>query len=428
MRLSVFGEIDGERVSVGVLETLPQREEQFSYARSFIDRFPDRPLSVRLPVRQEPFTARQSRPFFQNLLPEGAALAAVAKALEVKRTSYTKILNALGNECIGAVVVMSEEDEPKARRDYLPISYERLGAAMAEGAGGMARLQEKAKLSLAGAQSKMGFCIDPEKPSDLFMPQGTAASTHVAKTSDRRFAQLSENEHYCLTVAKASGMKTAKSTIALVDGQPVFMTERFDRVVSADVDELPSGTFRRVLRRHQEDFCQVLGKLPERKYEQPGQHYARDVCATLASRSEDPLADASQFVRSLIVNAILGNCDGHLKNYTAVRGTNWKGFALAPAYDIASTVVYDGLDRHMAMRIGSTNRVDDVSRDDFMMLAEELSMSKRTMMRLVDECCEGVAQAKDASLKDLEATLGRPLEKLREASRFAQRQIDRLGF
>ncbi|WP_165171430.1 hypothetical protein [Adlercreutzia sp. ZJ242] len=62
-----------------------------------------------------------------------------------------------------------------------------------------------------------------------------------------------------------------------------------------------------------------------------------------------------------------------------------------------------------------------------MMLAKELSVSRRRMMRLVDECCEGIAQAKDASLNGLEATLNRPLGKLREISQFAQKQIDRLG-
>lgn len=74
------------------------------------------------------------------------------------------------------------------------------------------------------------------------------------------------------------------------------------------------------------------------------------------------------FVRLLVVNAVLGNCDGHLKNLTVLRGADWSSFALAPVYDIASTVVYGGLDRRMAMRIGSTNKIDEVGRDEFSQL------------------------------------------------------------
>lgn len=427
MKLSIFGEIEGERIPVGVLETVPGREEQFTYDQTFIERFPDSPLSVQLPLQPEPYSARQSRPFFRNLLPEGAALAAVAKTLEVKSSSYLKVLEALGNECIGAVIVEGEACDEEPPYDYLPISRETLGATMAEGAEGIALLQEEAKLSLAGAQSKMGLYWEPGSSARYFVPQGTAASTHIVKAPNRRFDQLSENEHYCLLLAAKAGMRVANSSIDVIDGRPVYVTERFDRAISDKTDELPSGTFRHVFRCHQEDFCQITGKLPEHKYEQPGQNYARDVFMILRGRSTDPLADTDQFVRSLIVNAILGNCDGHLKNYTALRGTSWDRFSLAPAYDIASTVVYRGLDRHMAMHIGSTNKIDEVSRNDFMELARDLSVSERAMGRLIDECREGIADAKDSLVSELEDTLGRSLDKLREISLYAQGQIARLG-
>ena len=91
MRMAVFGEIEGERHRVGILETVPGREEQFSYDPSFVERFPAAPLSVALPFQGEPYSARRARPFFRNLLPEGAALAAVARKLEVESSSYLKV-------------------------------------------------------------------------------------------------------------------------------------------------------------------------------------------------------------------------------------------------------------------------------------------------------------------------------------------------
>ena len=116
MRMKVWGEISGERHLVGTLETIPGREEQFSYAESYLENEAAQPLSVLLPLREEPFPKRQTRVFFRNLLPEGGALAAVAKTLEVKSSSYLKVLGALGSECIGALIL--EGDDGQKERPY----------------------------------------------------------------------------------------------------------------------------------------------------------------------------------------------------------------------------------------------------------------------------------------------------------------------
>ena len=96
-------------------------------------------------------------------------------------------------------------------------------------------------------------------------------------------------------------------------------------------------------------------------------------------------------------------------------------------YDIASTVVYGGLDRRMAMRIGSTNKIDEVGRDDFLALAKELDVSPRMVRRLIEEVCEGVGGAASDVLRYTEDALGAPLSKLRDIEEFARSQIDRLG-
>ena len=429
MRMKVWGEISGERHLVGTLETIPGREEQFSYAESYLESEVAQPLSVLLPLREGPFPARQTRVFFRNLLPEGGALAAVAKTLEVKSSSYLKVLNALGSECIGALVLESADEREDDSYGYEPLSREELGRAFEAGAEGVAKLQEEAKLSLAGAQSKMGLYVDRSSGSlpQYFLPQGTAASTHIVKAANRRFEKLSENEYYCLRLAEAAGLSVPECYLDTIGVQPVFVIERFDRMVLSEDDRRAGGGVRRVQRLHQEDFCQVLGLLPERKYERGGVRYAKKVRDTLYERSSDPVRDIEAFVRLLVVNAVLGNCDGHLKNLTVLRGADWSSFALAPAYDIASTVVYEGLDRHMAMRIGSTNKIDEVGRDDFLALAKELDVSPRMVRRLIEEVCEGVGGAASDALRDTEDALGAPLSKLHDIAAFARSQIDRLG-
>lgn len=429
MRMKVWGEISGERHLVGTLETIPGREEQFSYAESYLENEAAQPLSVLLPLREEPFPKRQTRVFFRNLLPEEGALAAVAKTLEVKSSSYLKVLNALGSECIGALVLESADEREDDPYGYDPLSREELGRAFEAGAEGVAKLQEEAKLSLAGAQSKMGLYVDRSSGPlpQYFLPQGTAASTHIVKAANQRFEQLSENEYYCLRLAETAGLSVPECYLDTIGGQPLFVIERFDRMVLPEDDRRAGGGVQRVQRLHQEDFCQVLSLLPERKYEKGGVRYAKKVRDVLYECSSDPVRDIEAFVRLLVVNAVLGNCDGHLKNLTVLRGVDWSSFALAPVYDIASTVVYGGLDRRMAMRIGSTNKIDEVGRDDFLALAKELDVSPRMVRRLIGEVCEGVGGTASAVASGMEDALGAPLPKLREIEAFARVQIGRLG-
>ena len=384
MRMAVFGEIEGERHRVGILETVPGREEQFSYDPSFVERFPAAPLSVALPFQGEPYSARRARPFFRNLLPEGAALAAVARKLEVESSSYLKVLDALGSECIGAVVLGREDVEaPAEAYGYEPLARETVGAVFREGADGVAQLQEEAKLSLAGAQSKMGLYLErKDGVAHYALPCGSAPSTHIVKTSSRRFEQLSENEHFCLRVAGSVGLNVPDSFIDVIEGQPLFVIERFDRKVLPEREDRAGADFHRVLRMHQEDFCQVLGLLPERKYEAGGVRYAKWVGDEIAARSTDPVRDLRAFAKLLVFNAVVEIAMGI--SITAMRGVDWRAFGLAPVYDVASTAVYRGLDRHMAMRIGRTSRVDEVGRGDFLLLAEELVLSKKVMVRLIE--------------------------------------------
>ena len=143
MRMKVWGEISGERHLVGTLEMIPGREEQFVYADSYLENEAAQPLSVLLPLREEPFPARQTRAFFRNLLPEGGALAAVAKTLEVKSSSYLKVLDALGSECIGALILESDNGSDDALYGYDPLSREELGRAFKAGARALPSCKRK---------------------------------------------------------------------------------------------------------------------------------------------------------------------------------------------------------------------------------------------------------------------------------------------
>ncbi|MGI8517097.1 MAG: type II toxin-antitoxin system prevent-host-death family antitoxin [Acidimicrobiia bacterium] len=76
------------------------------------------------------------------------------------------------------------------------------------------------------------------------------------------------------------------------------------------------------------------------------------------------------------------NGDLHAKNLSvyAPNGNTW---VVTPAYDIASTYLYD--DHRMALSIGQHDQPTDITRSEMLRLANETSVSDRTAARLIDE-------------------------------------------
>jgi hypothetical protein len=63
--------------------------------------------------------------------------------------------------------------------------------------------------------------------------------------------------------------------------------------------------------------------------------------------SVDPIGDVLEVLRRLVVDIVLGNCDGHLKNWFFIY-PDGRHPRLSPAYDIVSTISY--LQDTMALR------------------------------------------------------------------------------
>ncbi|WP_394355789.1 HipA N-terminal domain-containing protein [Adlercreutzia wanghongyangiae] len=102
MKLDIFVERSGGPLLAGSLDTQPGVGEGFTYSEQWLSLPSPHPLSLSLPLQEERFSARQVRPYFEGLLPEGRPRAAAARELHLPASSYAKILAALGWECIGA--------------------------------------------------------------------------------------------------------------------------------------------------------------------------------------------------------------------------------------------------------------------------------------------------------------------------------------
>ena len=114
----------------------------------------------------------------------------------------------------------------------------------------------------------------------------------------------------------------------------------------------------------------------------------------------------------ILFNFLIGNCDAHLKNYSLIRSKDWSELDLAPAYDLVSTAIYDELGAGLAMHIGHAKKLQDVTRESFIQLGENLSLSNRVSNLLLDEFCEGFSGGLDSCEVESEVA-----EKIKQQSR-----------
>ena len=85
---------------------------------------------------------------------------------------------------------------------------------------------------------------------------------------------------------------------------------------------------------HIEDFAQVFGVYPEKKYQSASYRNIAEVIA-----SEVGKEGVIEFIRRFVFNALIGNGDMHLKNWSLIYPDK-RNVKLAPAYDFVSTIPY----------------------------------------------------------------------------------------
>ncbi|MGO4319819.1 type II toxin-antitoxin system HipA family toxin, partial [Agrobacterium sp. MCAB5] len=158
-------------------------------------------------------------------------------------------------------------------------------------------------------------------------PLGDEQGSYIAKFPSTSFPGVSENEFANLALAEAIGMDVPERELVeqsqfegipeefetLSDGK-VLLVKRFDRVAGGE-------------RIHIEDFAQVFGVYPSRKYEGASYH---DIAVAIGVAVSS--ASALEFVRRLALAVLTGNGDMHLKNWSLIYYGKGNKPALAPVY------------------------------------------------------------------------------------------------
>jgi serine/threonine-protein kinase HipA len=327
-------------------------------------------LSASLPVQDERFQNSKTRPFFEGLLPEGAVREQVARERGVSADNAFGLLAEIGAECAGAVVIVPDGEELAAAdtSSVRWLSDDELAEALANLPAHPLGGGTDVRVSLGGLQQKL---IVTRAPNGRFgQPIGGAPSTHIIKPSLLGWTDIASNEAYCLRLARCCGLTTAMSDVAEIGGLSCLVVERFDRTLTNDM---------RIVRVHQEDFCQALGVLPVSKYEFEGGPSIASVVAALRDITSAPAGDITAFLRAVAINYVVGNSDAHGKNF-ALLYDPVGGPRLAPLYDIVSTAVYE-VTTKMAMFIGGEEEPTAVTENSWNQLAEDCGVNAPLLVR-----------------------------------------------
>ena len=399
-KLKVSIEISGNQVYVGDISGNSSRDSVFTYAEEYVQSPYARPISISLPLQLESFSEVKTLNFFDGLLPEGFPRKALAKDIQRDEKDYVSILAELGSECLGAIQIgeYQENREP----EYVRMTSEEVKELANEGVTKSVSLIKKAHLSLTGASGKVGLYYDPSDQS-WFLPKGTAPSTHIVKQSHIRLNEIVVNEQLALLTAQKLGIVTPNSFIVSRDGKDdkniLFATKRYDRIISGR-SKVISG-LKVPFRLHQEDFAQALGISSENKYELNDEHYLKRMMDLIRNYSADPMTDMLKLWDAVIFGYILGNTDGHLKNYSLIYSSDMKTVRLAPIYDVVATTIYKESTRNMAFAINGKKSLDDIGISDFEREAKSIGISQKITVNRLKYFTENFEQALETSASEL---------------------------
>jgi HipA-like protein len=89
---------------VGILEEA-DGQITFAYAPQWRSAPNAVPVSLTLPLREEPYVSQGLHPFFENLLPEGWLLEVATRKLKISKDDSFGLLLATCGDCVGAVEI-----------------------------------------------------------------------------------------------------------------------------------------------------------------------------------------------------------------------------------------------------------------------------------------------------------------------------------
>ena len=381
--------------SIGTLTRLGRDRIVFSFDPGHADD-PERAtlsLSFQDPfghlVTDIPPTRTWAPPFFSNLLPEGPLREYLARGAGIDPRREFPLMATLGQDLPGAVMAVPlDTGSGSASR-----AGRRAGSRLRASADGLVArgtpdsVHDPAtaqpppfRFSLPGVQLKLSATM--AATGRLTIPAQGVGGSWIVKLPSAAFPGLPEQEHAMMTLAGRVGIEVPETRLVPVDsisnlprgmgvagGETALAVRRFDR----SDDGTPV---------HVEDFAQVLGAYPEQKYVKAGY---RDIAEVLGRAIGDDAV--CEFIRRVVFCVLIGNGDAHLKNWALIY-PDGRTPALAPAYDLVSTIAFLDDDRMALEWVGGVRRFADLSEGMLRQLASSARVPQTMVVRMARHTVE----------------------------------------
>lgn len=349
---------------VGVWSHSRSRVPVFRYDAAWIASDAARPLSLSLPMTFGNAELRGAvvENYFDNLLPDSQAIRERIRTRYQTRSVQTfELLQAIGRDCVGAVQLLPPEMEPSGwnavHSEVLTpaqVAAQLRAASTSMPLGQHHDSDGEFRISIAGAQEKTALL---KYGGRWHRPAGSTPTTHILKLPLGLVGNMRadmkdsvENEWLCAQLLTALQLKVAHTHMESFEDQKVLVVERFDRRWMQVAAGLPHkrgfepapGVW--IARLPQEDFCQMAGVGPDKKYEAYGGPSMRQCLDYLAASQF--AEDKAHFVLAQLAFWLLAATDGHAKNFSIFmeRGGAYR---MTPLYDVLSAWPILGKGAHM---------------------------------------------------------------------------------
>ncbi len=267
-------------------------------------------VSLTMPIRNESWTSKTLHPIFQMNMPEGALREAIKNHFsKIEKMDDMGFLKVIGPYVLGRVKFEGIGDA------QTNLSLEEILTSQKENL--FEELMDRFAIcsGVSGVQPKL--LLSAENKTTMQFEH------YIVKSWQKEYGHLALNEYFCMRAIQNAGLKTPE--FYLSDDLSLFIMKRFD--VKEDNSYLGF-----------EDMCVLTGRGTDEKYGGSYEEVARVIKDVISPQYKKEALTV--LFTAVVMNHLLQNGDGHLKNYGILYENDYDDAKLAPIYDVVTTVCY----------------------------------------------------------------------------------------
>ena len=237
------------------------------------------------------------------------------------------------------------------------------------------------RISVPGVQPKLSLHLEQgETAGRSRLTLVGLEGDYILKPQTPQWPCLPEAEHFCMLLARKCGIATADfGLIPLKSGELAYITRRMDRTEKGPL--------------HMEDFCQILDKMTDQKYNGSMEQIGKAIRAY----SDVAGLDLIRFFELAVFCFMTGNSDMHLKNFSLIRRPDGH-HELSPAYDLVPVRIIMPEDKE-ELALTLNGKKSKLKRTDFEQFGAALKLSERQIRKAVGHLADAVSEALPTALQ-----------------------------